>query len=82
MVSNNYRECPQCDGEGWYLDDCHDVDVETGKKVYFQNKETCSRCKGEGWIDEELGEDEDPPGAGRDPFDRPSPSTHPEYWME
>ena len=25
---------------------------------------------------------EEPPGAGADPYGRPSPATHPEYWCE
>lgn len=31
----------------------------------------------EKWIDEA-----EPWGAGSDPFGRPDPQTHPEYWME
>lgn len=27
-------------------------------------------------------EDVEPPGAGRDPYGRPDPRTHPEYWTE
>jgi len=27
-------------------------------------------------------DDNEPPGAGADPFGRPDPQTHPEYWRE
>lgn len=26
--------------------------------------------------------DDEPPGAGADPFGRPDPQTHPEFWTE
>jgi hypothetical protein len=29
-----------------------------------------------------LADPPDPPGAGRDPWGRPDPHTHPEYWTE
>ena len=46
---------------------------------------TCTDCKAE--VVEEYGEwtladPPDPPGAGRDPWGRPAPHTHPEYWTE
>jgi hypothetical protein len=29
-----------------------------------------------------YGPDDEPPGAGADPYGRPDPLTHPEYWTE
>lgn len=49
-------------------------------------QEHCNRedTHGEGWFDGYTEDDpyDEPPGAGADPFGRPDPRTHPEYWTE
>lgn len=44
----------------------------------------CRRCAWDANGGEQPADDDDnePPGAGADPYGRPSPRTHPEYWME
>jgi hypothetical protein len=66
MTNLLYRNDEDCSTE--ICDRCHNLtEIPTG------NPWECScGCR---WMDE-------PRGAGRDPYGRPSPRTHPEYWTE
>lgn len=50
------------------------------------SRPTCPRCK-HPILDEEVCDycgypGDEPPRAGQDPYGRPDPLTHPEYWTE
>jgi hypothetical protein len=56
----------------WWCDDCSESGVTDAKLVQ------CPECGSRS----ELHQSDEPHGAGADPFGRPDPQTHPEFWTE
>lgn len=45
-------------------------------------KERLDRCPECGATEPDLRQSDEPHGSGRDPFGRPDPAEHPEFWTE
>lgn len=72
-----YGWCHDCERFGDRCEcapeECDHPDGFEEKRIGESYKYVCPGC----------GETRDePPGAGRDPYGRPSPRTHPEFWTE
>jgi hypothetical protein len=66
MAKRYYRYDTTCTDAACY---CHMLSDTLSVRLH-----DCTGCHCT-WSDE-------PPGAGRDPYGRPDPSKHPEYWTE
>lgn len=67
------------------------IETENGKRTWWADDETHAREQHDEAHGGEDGEDviaivedpyAEPPTAGQDPYGRPDPRTHPEFWME
>jgi hypothetical protein len=91
MSADLYYSCRECEASWGGTERRWICQHGTDRRGYATPTASCSKraLSACAWIEacpecgsREVSVSDEPPGAGADPFGRPDPRTHPEYWTE